>query len=79
MIDFTAKILVKALQNITSWDILEDRVSYNRIPIKKLQSILFNYGDGIDETAVLSKIMYIKNWIDVQKRGGMWDFQAADN
>ena len=59
MIDFTAKILVKALQNITSWDILEDRVSYNRIPIKKLQSILFNSEDGIDETALLRKLRYL--------------------
>jgi len=73
VIDFTAKILVKALQNITSWDILEDRVSYNRIPIKKLQSIFFHSEDGIDETALLRKLRYLKDWIDVQLQGDSWE------
>ncbi len=76
MIDFTAKILVKVLQYITSWDILDERVAYNKIPIKKLQAICFHSEDDVDETALLRKLRYLKDWTDLQLGGNGWKSDA---
>lgn len=77
MIDFAAKILVKALQDISSWDILDGRVSYDAIPLRQLQDIWYHSEGNMDETALARKLDYLKEWMDFQLQANRWKPDAG--
>lgn len=76
MIDFTAKILVKAMHDISSWDIINKKARFDAISIRQLQRICFHSENDMDETALLRKLHYLKEWINTQLHGNGWTADA---
>ena len=72
MVNFVAEILVKSFQYILPKDILEGTVSYEAIPLTLLQEIYFHTSNSMDESSLLKKLRYMKEWVLVQLEVEGW-------
>ncbi len=76
MLDFTAKILVKALQYITPQDILDGTVRYDAVPVRRLREIYFHSENDMTETDLSRKLGYLKEWAEFQLGAKGWSADA---
>ncbi len=64
MIEFAANILIRELQYISSKDILEKGIPFYSVPIRLLQQICFHTDLGMNETALIRELHYLKEWVE---------------
>ena len=77
MVNFVAEILVKSFQYILPKDILEGTVSYEAIPLTLLQEIYFHTSNSMDESSLLKKLKYMKEWVLVQLEVEGWQADST--
>ena len=76
MIDFAAEILVKELRYITSVDVLSGKVDYKSVPLSLLQQICFHTSEGLNESALIRKLHYLKDWVELKLQDEYWKLDA---
>ena len=76
MLDFTAKIMVKAVQYITPQDILDGTVRYDAVPVRLLREIYFHSENDMTETDLSKKLGYLKEWAEFQLGAKGWSADA---